>query len=119
MKLFRLLGVCAFATVACGAAWAHALALSSTPRPEDVVKSDDLAIQIRFNSRIDAERSSMKLFKIDGEAVILLPILDAGGADTLRARATGLTNGRYRLHWQTLSPDGHITQGDIPFAVSR
>jgi hypothetical protein len=30
-----------------------------------------------------------------------------------------LAPGRYRLHWQTLSPDGHITQGDIPFAVSR
>jgi methionine-rich copper-binding protein CopC len=118
MKLFRLLGVCALATFACEAAWAHALVLGSTPRPEETVRSEELAIEIRFNSRIDAARSSMKLHKIDGEAVSL-PILDSASPDTLKAKASGLTNGRYRLHWQTLSPDGHITQGDIPFAVSR
>ncbi|WP_442754460.1 copper resistance CopC family protein [Methylocystis sp. JAN1] len=118
MKLFRLSGVCALATLVTGAAWGHALVLGSTPRPEETVESDALGIEIRFNSRIDAARSYLKLFKIDGDSV-LLPILDAGSADTLKARATGLTNGRYRLHWQTLSPDGHITQGDIPFSVSR
>lgn len=118
MKLFRLLGACALATIVPGAAWAHALVLGSTPHPEESVKTEELGIEIRFNSRIDAARSYLKLFKIDGDAV-LLPVLDAGSADTLKAKATGLTNGRYRLHWQTLSPDGHITQGDIPFSVSR
>ncbi|QGM98244.1 copper resistance CopC family protein [Methylocystis parvus] len=118
MKLFRFLGVCALAALISGSAWAHALVVASFPRSEETIKSDEIAIEIRFNSRIDAERSTMKLFKIDG-AVTALPILDAGSADTLKARATGLTAGRYRLHWQTLSPDGHITQGDIPFVVNR
>lgn len=118
MKLLRFLGVCALATFVCDLAWAHALVLGSTPHPEEAVKTDELAIEIRFNSRIDAARSYLKLFRIDGDAV-LLPIIDAGSADTLKAKATGLTKGRYRLHWQTLSPDGHITQGDIPFSVNR
>lgn len=118
MKLFRFLGVCALATFICGPARAHALVLGSTPYPEDAIKTDELGIEIHFNSRIDAARSYLKLFKVDGDAV-LLPILDEGAVDTLKSRATGLTKGRYRLHWQTLSPDGHITQGDIPFTVSR
>jgi copper resistance protein C len=118
MMPFRLLNVCALATLWTNAAWAHALVLGSTPRAEETVKSDEIAIEIRFNSRIDAARSYLKLFNSNGDAV-LLPVLDAGSADTLRAKATGLSDGRYRLHWQTLSLDGHITQGDIPFAVSR
>jgi methionine-rich copper-binding protein CopC len=118
MKPFRLLGVCALASLWTNAAWAHALVLSSTPQAGETVRSEEMGIEIRFNSRIDPARSYLKLFKIDGDAV-LLPVLDARSADTLRAKATGLANGRYRLHWQTLSPDGHITQGDIPFAVSR
>lgn len=118
MKPFRLLGACAFATLVSSAAFAHALILASAPRPEETVRSAEIAIEIRFNSRIDAGRSTLKLFRIDGAAASL-PILDADSADTLKAKATGLTNGRYRLHWQTLSPDGHITQGDIPFVVSR
>ncbi|MGJ0392358.1 MAG: copper resistance CopC family protein [Methylocystis sp.] len=90
----------------------------SSPRADDSIQGDELSIEIRFNSRIDAARSNLKLFKIDGGAVAL-PILDAGSPDRLKAKATGLKPGAYRLHWQTLSPDGHITQGDIPFAVSR
>jgi copper resistance protein C len=116
----RLLGFfcLAIALGASEAAFAHAIVLSSTPRAEEIIKSDELSIEIRFNSRIDAARSNMKLFKIDG-GVTALSIVDAGSAQTLKAKATGLESGSYRLHWQTLSPDGHITQGDIPFAVGH
>jgi hypothetical protein len=100
-----------------GAALAHAIVISSSPRPEQTVSGEKLAIEIRFNSRIDVERSHLKLFKPDG-GVAVLPV-DRSSDDTLRGAAEGLAPGRYRLHWQTLSPDGHITQGDIPFAVSR
>lgn len=97
---------------------AHALVVASTPRAEAVVTGDALEVDIRFNSRIDAARSHLKLFKIGGDPVAL-PLADAGSDDTLKASAKGLAPGRYRLHWQTLSPDGHISQGDIPFSVSR
>jgi copper resistance protein C len=118
MKLLRLVGILACLAVSGGAALAHALVTGSTPRAEAVVTGDSLAIEIRFNSRIDAPRSHLKLFKIDGDAVSL-PLAAADSEDLLKATATGLTPGRYRLHWQTLSPDGHISQGDIPFSVSR
>jgi copper resistance protein C len=118
MNLFSPVVILACLTASGDAAFAHALVIASTPRAEAVVTGDTLAVEIRFNSRIDGERSHLKLFKIDGDAVSL-PLADAGAEDLLKATASGLTPGRYRLHWQTLSPDGHISQGDIPFSVSR
>lgn len=97
---------------------AHAIVVHSTPRPDENVTGAETAIEIRFNSRIDAGRSHLRLHRIDGEAVTL-PLDGAASEDTLKAKATGLAPGTYRLHWQTLSPDGHISQGDIPFAVGR
>ncbi len=36
----------------------------------------------------------------------------------LRATASGLRPGTYKLRWQVLAIDGHITRGDIPFRVT-
>jgi methionine-rich copper-binding protein CopC len=30
----------------------------------------------------------------------------------------GLGSGAYRLRWQVLAVEGHITRGDIPFTVA-
>jgi copper resistance protein C len=117
MKVLGLLGILVGLVVSGGVARGHAIVISATPRAETMVSGDTVAVEIRFNSRIDAARSHLKLFRIDGDAVAL-PLADAGSDDTLKASARGLTPGRYRLHWQTLSPDGHISQGDIPFGVS-
>lgn len=118
MNLLRLVSILACLAASGGAALAHAIVIGSTPRAEAVVTGDTVPVEIRFNSRIDAPRSHLKLFRIDGDAVSL-PLSDAGSDDMLKASARGLAPGRYRLHWQTLSPDGHISQGDIPFTVSR
>lgn len=118
MKLIRLAPAFVWLVLFSGAAEAHAIVIASSPRPDQTVTGEELAIEIRFNSRIDAGRSHLRLFKIDGDAATL-PMTDASSPDTLKATARGLTPGRYRLHWQTLSPDGHITQGDIPFVVVR
>lgn len=38
--------------------------------------------------------------------------------DSLSATVPQLSPGNYKLHWQVLANDGHITQGDIPFRVA-
>jgi methionine-rich copper-binding protein CopC len=97
-------------------AWAHAIIVSSSPAAGATVSKGDVAIRLRFNSRIDHARSRLKLFAPDGAEQALTPMPDTP-ADELDARAQTLSPGTWRLRWQVLSVDGHITRGDIPFTV--
>ncbi len=99
-------------------ALAHAIVVAATPSPNQKVSVSELKIEIRFNTRVDLARSRLTLARPDGARVIL-PLLGSGASEMLTANAQGLENGRYRLIWQTLSIDGHITHGEIPFEVNR
>ncbi len=105
----------AFLTVAPAAA--HAVLLESSPSLKSVVSGPDVPIKLRFNVRIDALRSRLTLIHPDGSAQAL-EISKQAPADTLAAEATGLAAGAYRLRWQVLASDGHITRGEIPFTVT-
>ncbi len=96
---------------------AHAVLLESSPPLKGAVQGPDVPIKLRFNVRIDALRSRLTLIHPDGSAQTL-EISKQAPADTLSAAATGLTAGEYRLRWQVLASDGHITRGEIPFTVT-
>ncbi|MBV8200512.1 MAG: copper resistance protein CopC, partial [Acidobacteria bacterium] len=36
----------------------------------------------------------------------------------LTAKLAGIAPGAYKLRWQVLAADGHITRGEVPFRVS-
>ena len=96
---------------------AHAIIVSSLPvAGATVAKDEALAIRLRFNSRIDHARSRLKLLSPDGAEQTLTPTADTP-ADEIDAVAKALAPGSWRLRWQVLSVDGHITRGDIPFTV--
>jgi len=98
-------------------ALAHAIVLDSTPAAGSVVPGPDVALEVRFNCRIDGERSQLSLLSEDGrDREIERSQVVAKG--TLSSRATGLAPGAYRLRWQVLAVDGHITRGDIAFRVA-
>jgi|SRR6185437_259909 len=97
---------------------AHAIIVSSDPAVDAVVRPPSLPVVLRFNSRIDRERSRLTLLRPDGSSEPLALAPD-GPPDTLAAQLDGLAPGRYRLRWQVLAIDGHITRGDIPFAVGE
>jgi copper resistance protein C len=98
------------------AAWAHAILVASTPAPNATVGGPDLDLRLRFNSRVDSARSHLTLALPDGSerALALGP---QPKPDVLTARATGLAPGAYKLRWQVLATDGHITRGEVPFQV--
>jgi methionine-rich copper-binding protein CopC len=98
-------------------AHAHAVLLESTPALKSSVTGPNVPIKLRFNVRIDALRSRLTLIHPDGSAQAL-EISKQTPADTLSAEATGLAAGAYRLRWQVLASDGHITRGEIPFTVT-
>ena len=96
---------------------AHAVLLESTPSLKSAVSGPDVPIKLRFNVRIDTLRSRLTLIRPDG-SVQPLEISKQTPVDTLSAEAIGLAAGAYRLRWQVLASDGHITRGEIPFTVT-
>ena len=96
---------------------AHAIVVSSQPAANAVVHGKTVELVVRFNSRVDPIRSRLLLVRADGSA-ITLELSDAPSPDTLAATVGELVPGSYRLRWQVLATDGHITRGDIPFTVA-
>src|SRR5205814_1083597 len=100
-----------------GAALGHAIVLDSVPRAGATVAEPRVEVVIRFSSRIDRARSHLSLIGAEGKERALELLADTA-PDLLRANLAGLAPGRYRLRWQVLALDGHITRGDIPFTVA-
>lgn len=110
----RLLGAGLLALATRPAA-AHAVLEESTPAPRAEIAPGKVAFRLQFNSRIDATRSRLRLVRPDGDE-LPLSIRPGGGANVLAAEAT-LTPGAWRLRWQVLAVDGHITHGVLGFTV--
>jgi copper resistance protein C len=94
----------------------HAILKESSPAANATVAGPDVAITLKYNSRVDSTRSKVQLSHPDN-SVTDLPLAKQVSPDTLSSKAAGLTPGAYKLQWQVLAPDGHITRGVVPFTV--
>jgi hypothetical protein len=99
-----------------GRANAHAIVVSSVPGVNEIVSGPDVPVRLRFNSRIDAQRSKLVLVGPNGEQ-LELSVAQPKEADSLTSEAKGLKSGSYVLRWQVLANDGHITRGQVLFRV--
>jgi len=99
-----------------GPALAHAVLVSTVPPVRGSISGPDVVFRLQFNSRIDAARSTLKLVLPDTK-VRSLVMEPQPSPDILTARSTDLKPGSYTLRWQVLAADGHITRGEVPFAV--
>ena len=95
---------------------AHAVIVDSKPKSGETVTERDLIVRLRFNSRIDHKRSRLILVGADRKE-LTIPLLDDTAPEIVSGRATLAASGAYRMRWQVLAIDGHITRGDIPFRV--
>lgn len=95
---------------------AHAVLVASTPAAHETVKGPDVAIHLRFNSRIDGLRSRLLLADAAGK-VRTLTLTPQKAPDTLDVESQKLSAGAYTIRWQALAADGHITRGEVPFMV--
>jgi copper resistance protein C len=98
------------------AAWAHAVLVQSSPAINATMQGPDVAVSMKFSSRIDGARSTMLLSTSDGQSKPLA-IERQSAPDTLTTRLTHLSPGKYAIRWQVLATDGHVTRGEIPFHV--
>jgi methionine-rich copper-binding protein CopC len=99
-----------------GSALAHAVLVAAVPPVRGSVSGPEVVFRLQFNSRIDAARSTLKLVLPDTK-ILSLPMGPQPSPDSLTARSTDLKPGSYTLLWQVLATDGHITRGEVPFAV--
>jgi copper resistance protein C len=97
-------------------AFAHAHLESSTPAANATVPAGPIAIELRFNSRVDGQRSTLGIEIAGGSGKADIAHDTQRSETTLNAHAT-LQPGHYVIQWQALATDGHITRGEIPFTV--
>jgi copper resistance protein C len=97
---------------------AHALVVASEPAAGAALDGGPARVWVRFNSRIDQARSRLVLHGPEN-AQASLPVEDTADPVMLAARAEGVSwaPGAWRLRWQVLALDGHITRGDVPFTL--
>jgi len=112
-----ILGIATLCAWPSGPARAHALVLESHPAASEAVKGPDIEILLRFNGRIDKDRSRLDLMLPDG-STRQLTLETTEKPEQMSAKATALAPGDYTLRWQVLALDGHITRGNIPFRVT-
>jgi hypothetical protein len=117
LAVAMLLGVSA-ATMALspGIASAHAIVVAAQPAMNSTVGQGELEIRLDFNSQVDTKWSRLSLQRPDGSEVVIALAPDAP-AGVLAGRAQATVSGRWKLRWQVLSLDGHITRGEVRFSV--
>jgi hypothetical protein len=98
-----------------GSGWAHAVLEASRPEAGASIPAGKIAMQLRYNSRIDRARSKLVLTGPD-HTPRTLAIAPDGPPDVINT-STDLAPGAYVVRWQVLAVDGHITRGDVPFTV--
>ncbi len=99
-----------------GTARAHAIVVVAQPAMNSTVARGELEIRLDFNSQVDRKRSRLSLQRPDGSEMViaLAPDVPPG---VLAGRAQATISGRWKLRWQVLSLDGHITRGEVRFSV--
>jgi hypothetical protein len=97
-------------------ALAHAVLVQSTPAAHATLKGPQIAVHLKFNSRIDGARSRLYLVDPNGKMQTLV-LSPQDAPDTLSAQSVKLAAGAYTIRWQALASDGHITRGEIAFTV--
>ena len=98
------------------AAFAHAVLVQSSPAIDSTMQGPDIAVSMKFSSRVDGVRSTLLLTSADGQSKPMV-IEPQSAPDTLTTRLTHLSPGKYAIRWQVLATDGHVTRGEIPFRV--
>ena len=95
----------------------HAVLKETHPAANSKVAGPDVPIVLKYNVRVDGKLSKIQLLNPDNSTTGL-KLEEQEAPDTLNAKATGLKPGAYKIRWQVLAPDGHITRGEVPFTVT-
>ena len=119
MRIGRLVAVlvAGLAVVALGGlAAAHATVAESSPRDRERLSEPPRELRVVFTEPIEAGVSRLRLVGPQGE--VAGTEQRAEGDRTLVLRVPELPAGDYRIEWEILAKDGHVTRGTISFTVA-
>jgi len=114
--VLALLGALAAIEFPAAPAVAHAIIVDAVPANGAVLHGTSVDVRLRYNNRIDHARSRLLLLDPYGKERPVTIAPDSP-TDQLIATIRDVAPGEYRLRWQVLALDGHITRGDILFTV--
>ena len=114
-----LLVISLAACVACSTARAHAFLDHAAPAVGSTVHAPPAQVRLWFTQQLEPAFSSVRVVdrsdrRVDrGDAKV-----DARDGTILQVSVPALAPGRYRVVWQVLSVDTHVSEGDFTFDVA-
>jgi copper resistance protein C len=118
MKKYILpLAFAAMATVH-GVASAHVTLKSATPARDAQVSPAATEVVLRFNEKLEAAFSSIKVLDSDGKPVAAgKSELDAADPSVMKVPVPALAPGKYTVRYAAVGSDGHRRTGSYAFTV--
>jgi copper resistance protein C len=105
-----------FSLLSHSVAHGHAILIDSAPKA-DTSERAPTQLLLRFNTRVEANLSSVALIGGPENRRRALPVGRATTTSTLVYPLPGLEPGSYRVEWKAMSADGHVTDGVLRFTV--
>jgi copper transport protein len=116
--LLLLTAVFSLALLTSRPAAAHAVPISSSPLPSQIMDEGPDELIIYFNEPVVPEFGRIRLLTQAGQPLDVGPAQPEDGNRTLRVGLPTLSEGAYLVSWQVLSAvDGHTTSGTFSFGV--
>lgn len=98
------------------AARGHAVLQESTPAAHAKLNGANSPVRLKFNLRVDGKRSRLILIRPDRTTQTIALESQPSPSELIGALGN-LAAGDYVIRWQVLADDGHISRGEVPFAV--
>lgn len=98
--------------------WAHAGLTTAIPAKDAQLASAPNDITLRFNEKLEAGFSTIKVVDAAGHDVeAKKAMLDSSDPAVLHVQLPALKSGTYTVEWVAVGQDGHRRTGNYKFAV--
>ena len=110
----KIIAIALLATLAPGAAFAHAFLDHASPKVGSTVATVPHELTLWFTQKLEAAFSRAEVTGPNGASVGAKAQVSG---NTMRIGIKAAGPGTYHVHWQALSVDTHRTQGSFSFTV--
>ncbi|MDT7041499.1 copper resistance protein CopC [Candidatus Nitronereus thalassa] len=96
--------------------WGHGVLIESSPSHGAILKTSPTLISLRFNAALEPSITQVSLVDIENH-IQALTITKDSTVERIVATVPPLLPGVYRVNFQVLATDGHVTEGSIRFTI--